>query len=140
MSPIHVKLIAGAALIAAATAYLGFTGLQSGWVYFVDVDQFVASPDAANHRARVHGTVGAESADIRPAELIARFNLTGTSTTLRVEYHGAIPDLFQPGREVVVEGRLDEHGVFQADTLMTKCSSKYEGKAGNTPAHPETPE
>lgn len=140
MSPIHVKLIAGAALITGATAYLGFTGLRSGWVYFVDVDQFVASPDAANHRARVHGTVAAESADIRPAELIARFNLIGTSTTLRVEYHGAIPDLFQPGREVVVEGRLDEHGVFQADTLMTKCSSKYEGKTGNTPAHAEMPE
>ena len=35
-------------------------------------------------------------------------------------------ELFQAGAEVIVEGQQDAAGVFQADTLLTKCASKYE--------------
>ena len=28
--------------------------------------------------------------------------------------------------EVVLEGRMDAQGVFQANTLLTKCGSRYE--------------
>ena len=45
-----------------------------------------------------------------------------------VTYAGVLPDLFKPGGEVVVEGRLDAAGTFKADVLMTKCASKYEMK------------
>jgi cytochrome c-type biogenesis protein CcmE len=45
-----------------------------------------------------------------------------------VVYRGALPDAFkdQPGTEVVAEGRLDGQGIFLAQTLITKCPSKYE--------------
>jgi cytochrome c-type biogenesis protein CcmE len=137
MHSFHVKLGVGAALLAAAMGYLGFAGLKSGWVYFVSVDQFLAGQDAAHHRARIHGIV-APDADIRPAALVARFKLVGESASLPVEYHGAVPDLFQPGREVVVEGVLDSQGVLQADVLMTKCASKYEDGAAHPPHGPES--
>jgi cytochrome c-type biogenesis protein CcmE len=44
----------------------------------------------------------------------------------RVLYTGTVPDLFRPGRHVVVEGTL-RNGVFVAkrDSLVTKCPSKY---------------
>lgn len=136
MHSIHLKLAVGAALLAGAVGYLGFTGLNSGWVYFVSVDQFVADSDAGHHRARIHGTV-APDADIQPAHLFASFTLAGAAASIPVEYHGAIPDLFQPGREVVVEGILDTHGVLQADVLMTKCASKYEDKTEHPPERAE---
>ena len=43
-----------------------------------------------------------------------------------VVYRGSVPDLFNDGREVRVEGRL-QRGVFVAtrDSLRTKCPSKY---------------
>jgi cytochrome c-type biogenesis protein CcmE len=43
-----------------------------------------------------------------------------------VSYTGTVPDLFRPGREVVVEGSL-RNGTFVAKpgTLSTKCPSKY---------------
>ena len=44
-----------------------------------------------------------------------------------------VPDTFQADREVVVEGTLDESGVFRADTLLTKCASKYESDGGQAP-------
>ena len=67
-----------------------------------------------------------------------RFRLRDRSgtTTVPVVYRGSVPDLFKPGREVVVDGKLID-GTFVAvrDTLVTKCPSKYapavSGKTGN---------
>jgi cytochrome c-type biogenesis protein CcmE len=49
--------------------------------------------------------------------------------TVPVVYTGSVPDLFRPGRDVVLEGRL-ANGVFVAipGTLVTKCPSKYTPK------------
>jgi cytochrome c-type biogenesis protein CcmE len=43
-----------------------------------------------------------------------------------VDYAGAVPDPFREGREVIVEGEL-QNGVFVAerDSLVTKCPSKF---------------
>jgi cytochrome c-type biogenesis protein CcmE len=48
------------------------------------------------------------------------------TTTVPVVYRGSVPDLFKPGREVVLEGTL-VNGTFvgERDTLVTKCPSKY---------------
>jgi len=52
-------------------------------------------------------------------------DVQGTAT-VPVVYKGSVPDLFRPGRDIVVEGRL-QNGVFVATpgTLVTKCPSKY---------------
>jgi cytochrome c-type biogenesis protein CcmE len=51
------------------------------------------------------------------------------TATVPVYYTGSIPDLFRPGRDVLVEGRM-QHGTFVAvpDSLVTKCPSKYTPK------------
>ena len=60
-----------------------------------------------------------------------RFRLRDVSgrTSVPVVYRGSVPDLFKVGREVRVEGKLQE-GVFVAkkDSLRTKCPSKYTTK------------
>ncbi|MFN8223938.1 MAG: cytochrome c maturation protein CcmE [Gaiellales bacterium] len=50
-------------------------------------------------------------------------------TTIPVVYRGSVPDLFRPGRHIVVDGKV-ENGVFVAarDSMITKCPSKYEGQ------------
>lgn len=130
MVSVRRKVLAGAGVLAAATGYLAFAGLRSGWVYYESVETFAARVDAGggNVRARVRGVVG-EGAEIRGAELIASFDLVGAGARVRVEYRGAVPEGLAPGRDVVVEGRLGTDGVFHADTLMTKCASKYEADA-----------
>jgi cytochrome c-type biogenesis protein CcmE len=49
-----------------------------------------------------------------------------TAARVPVRYSGTVPDLFRTGREVVVEGSL-QNGTFVAKpgTLSTKCPSKY---------------
>lgn len=48
------------------------------------------------------------------------------SPTVVVIYKGSVPDLFAPGRDLVVEGEL-RNGTFVAapGTMVTKCPSKY---------------
>ncbi len=50
----------------------------------------------------------------------------GGGPTLPVTYAGTVPDPFRGGREIVVTGEVD-HGTFvgEADTLTTKCPSKF---------------
>ena len=47
------------------------------------------------------------------------------TATVPVVYRGSVPDLFRKGREVVVEGKL-VGGTFVANSLVTKCPSKYQ--------------
>jgi len=60
-----------------------------------------------------------------------RFSLQeiGGKAVIPVVYRGSVPDLFAPGRHVVLEGRL-RSGIFEAvpDSLVTKCPSKYVAK------------
>ena len=52
-------------------------------------------------------------------------DVKGTAT-VPVVYKGSVPDLFRPGRDIVVEGRF-QNGVFVSTpgTMVTKCPSKY---------------
>jgi cytochrome c-type biogenesis protein CcmE len=61
-------------------------------------------------------------------EQALRFRLRDRDGTASVPvvYRGSVPDLFKPGREIVLEGTL-VGGTFVGakDTLVTKCPSKY---------------
>ncbi len=120
------KLIIAATVLVAAVALLGYAGVQRGWVYYMDLDAFLAETRYHDQRVRLNGLVAEVGADIQPAQLIARFDLTCDAGKLPVVYRGVVPPMFKPGSQVVVEGKLDDAGSFQADVLMTKCASKYQ--------------
>lgn len=133
MNRIQLKLMIAGTVVAVAVTLLAVAGMREGWVYYLPVDQFVTTDAYKAQRVRLHGSVSEEDLQSNRALLLANFNLQGDTQTIRVEYNGVIPDMFQAGRDVVVEGRLDEAGVFQADTLLTKCASKYETADGQAP-------
>jgi cytochrome c-type biogenesis protein CcmE len=51
------------------------------------------------------------------------------SVAVPVVYRDSVPDQFKVGREVRLEGRL-QNGVFvgKPGTLVTKCPSKYQAE------------
>ena len=126
MISMRTKLALAGLVLIGAFSYLAIAGMQKGWVYFVGIDQYVQDPQYANQRVRLHGKVAADGFDASKSLLVAKFNLTGAEATVAVVYRGVVPDMFEVGRDVVVEGKRDAAGVFQADVLMTKCASKYE--------------
>jgi cytochrome c-type biogenesis protein CcmE len=142
MNFIRTKLVIAGVLLSGTFGYLAYAGMQSGWVYFVSVEQFASDTQFHNQRVRVHGKVATDGFDASKSLLIAKFNLTDKGgQSIPVEYHGVVPEMFEAGRDVVVEGRRDAAGLFQADVLMTKCASKYEpgsphGDGANSAAKP----
>lgn len=129
MNAIQAKLVVAGAMLAGAVGYLVFAGARSGWVYFIDVEKFLAEPDQwRSSRVRIHGTVGEEEFAVSTTGQAASFVLVadGAPGHLPVSYKGNIPEMFGAGKSVVIEGKCDAQGVFQADVLMTKCASKYE--------------
>ena len=56
---------------------------------------------------------------------VLRFTMTDGSRTMPVVYSGIVPDAFNAGLTVVVEGKLQQ-GTFHAQTLLAKCPSKFQ--------------
>ena len=128
MQHMRLKLVIAGVVLVGAVAYLALAGLREGWVYHVEVDKYVQTPDLQQQRVRLVGKVAADDLVSNPGKMSATFTLAGATSSVRVAYHGAVPDLFKAGAEVVVEGRRDAIGTFQADVLMTKCASKYQSE------------
>lgn len=119
------------AVVVVALGYLITTGLSSATVYYVTVGEFLAgSGDAgAPHKpVRVSGNVVPGSIERQGG--VVRFVMADPSGSLPVEYRGVVPDIFGDDVQVVVEGRPDGVGGFQAKTLLAKCPSKFEASAG----------
>ena len=124
-----VKLLAGIIVIGGGIGYFVYEAMQSSWSYYYSVDDFAASETAMQgHSFRLAGRVkpGTVARNLETVSL--QFTLAGAQAELPVRYAGIVPDNFVEDREVVVEGRLESTGVFQADTLMTRCESKYQAK------------
>ncbi|MDQ3328969.1 MAG: cytochrome c maturation protein CcmE, partial [Chloroflexota bacterium] len=64
------------------------------------------------------------------------FTAADDTGRVQVTYGGVVPDIFKDNVEVVLEGSYGSDRVFNADTLLAKCPSKFEsdpnGMAGST--------
>ena len=126
MTNLKIKLTVAGVVLVGAISYLAYAGMQKGWVYTLGVDQYLAKPEQKGQRIRLCGTVAEEGVEVRKAQMSARFFIKGEKEQIAVAYKGVVPDMFKAGAEVVVEGKQNAAGVFESDTLMTKCASKYE--------------
>jgi cytochrome c-type biogenesis protein CcmE len=79
--------------------------------------------------ALVGKVTGSPAGDAHADGLRFRIRDVSGPASVPVVYTGSVPDLFRVGREVRVEGKL-QNGVFIAkrDSLRTKCPSKYVAK------------
>jgi cytochrome c-type biogenesis protein CcmE len=124
-----VKTLIGLLVIGGGLGYFMYQAMQSSWSYYYSVDDFAANKsEVKNYSLRIAGKVkpGSISRDLEKMNLA--FTLAGAETELPVQYKGSVPDNLDEDREVVVSGSIDLTGVFKADTLMTRCESKYKAK------------
>ena len=130
---VHGRFMVGLVGVAAVVSYLVWTGVSETMVYYLtpaELNAKVASdPTFKEVGVKMSGQVVPGSYERVQGELLHRFqvqDLTDETQTFWVEYRDALPDTFTEASEVVLEGRLDDAGVFQATTLLTKCGSRYE--------------
>ena len=128
----RVKWTIGLIILAGAVAlfFLSSTG-NSKPVYYYSPTEFHADPAKQKDRLKLKGLIQPGSVKMSPNRLDVWFNVQDEkdpSKTVPVHYQGAVPDAFQEGLQVVVDGRMDGQGTFQGRELIVKCPSKYESK------------
>ncbi len=125
-SVIVTVLVIGGGLV-----YLLSSSFGDSMVYYKTVDELLAQRDRFEGRAvRINGVLEEQSIRQKPGTGEYRFTIAKGDKKLTVAYEGVLPDAMQPGREIVVHGRLaPQSDIFEASEIMTKCPSKYEAEA-----------
>ncbi len=124
-------LIAGLVIVA-AIGYMIYAAIQSGSEYYVTTTELSAmGSKAVGQQLKIGGQVVDGTVQLDRGASSVSFTLSdGTDSTkdLPVTFVGVIPDTFQAGNGVILEGKLGADGRFQATTMLAKCASKYEPK------------
>lgn len=129
------KFLLGGSLILAAAILLVVSNIATTAQYFLTVSELRDRESALLGQAvRVSGAVIYDSHlyETRGGEPHLEFDIVdsedqiGRQEPLRIVYHGPKPDLLQPGAQAIVEGRLDDDGNFEADSVLLKCPTRYE--------------
>ncbi len=120
------QLMIGAAIVAAILGGVAYQGFQST-VFFYTPGEILAAPaDFRGRTVRIGALVEPGSAKWDPDAVQLNFRVSEDSRQfITVVYEGVKPDMFREGQGVVVEGRVDEAGVFRAETLLVKHSEEY---------------
>lgn len=126
----NLKYIIGGLIILGAIAAFALSNFQSNVVYYYTVPELLSQKTRLTGQTiRVNGPLDQSSIDLDQKTMTLKFNMKDSGMVQPVVYHGVVPDTLTSGESVVAEGRLDPAGVFQADTLLVKCPSKYESDA-----------
>lgn len=131
------RFIVGPILIVGALGLLVVKGMQSSTLPIMPVSQLRAGDNSSQsqvgRRLRVAGFVSKEPVRKTPVQTphgqvqVNHFSIEEHGKILAVEYRDALPDTFQPGGPVQVDGEYFAPGKIRADHVYTKCPSKYEG-------------
>lgn len=115
-------VILGVLALGAATA-LVLTAVGDGMVYFYSPTDLQAKHVGPDRRLRLGGLV--EQGSVVKDGKTVTFAVTDLVAKVTVTYVGVLPDLFREGQGVVVEGRMDPQGMFQASEVLAKHDEKY---------------
>jgi cytochrome c-type biogenesis protein CcmE len=147
--PRNLRFVIGVGAAVAAIAYLITTAVRNTAEYYLTVSETKARQvELSGQMLRVAGRVVPGTVQWEPLSLVLRFAIvqpppaehspavTMTAATTREPVFTVVsigqpkPDMFAPGRDVIVEGLLTRDGVIQARQVLTSCPSKYSPKQG----------
>jgi len=119
------RLVIALSIAAVLAVFLLYTSIAGGGTPSVKPSELAGRTGTVSLVGRV---VGKPTGDSHAGGL--RFRLRDvkdpTGKTVAVVYRGSVPDLFATGRDIVIDGKL-QNGTFVAEpgTMVTKCPSKY---------------
>jgi cytochrome c-type biogenesis protein CcmE len=124
-----LRWIGIAVVLLAGIGYLIYSATGSSAEYYETIQEMRAHPSTQD--ARVLGTVR-PGIQRSAGGLHVRFLAADANDTMMVDYTGTVPDIFQPGTKVVVDGHIGSDGVFHARSLQAKCPSKFSSSSPAT--------
>jgi cytochrome c-type biogenesis protein CcmE len=120
----RLALIGAAAIVLGIAVALVLFALQDSIVFFNSPSDVAAKQIKPGTRLRLGGLVAPGSV-VRSDQLEMQFEITDGNRSIKVAYHGVLPDLFREGQGVVAEGKLEPDGDFRAETVLAKHDETY---------------
>ena len=144
---IRPRFFIGGGVIVLAIGYLIFSSIRTTSEYYLTVPEVAArQTELGGQSIRVAGRVKPGNIAWDPNSLTLKFEIVpipdvdasgapvrpvvaSDPVSFRVISAGEPkPDMFAPGRDVIVEGKLGPDGAIAATQVMTSCPSKYKPK------------
>ena len=119
-----LAIIGGLLLLSGAVGLILYA-LSSNINHFYPPTEVAQDKAPLNKTIRVGGLVAYNSVKRAADGLDVEFTVTDNQNSLRVQYHGILPDLFKEGQGVIAEGQLVSKTEFKATKVLAKHDEKY---------------
>ena len=132
----HLKYISAFTVIAIALGYFIISALGGEKIYYREVGELLDNPLLSEKKGlRISGNVAPDNFFVNKFERYATFEISdGTGAAIPVVYNGFVPDAFDIGVPVLIEGSYNaSDNIFSAKRLLAKCPSKYEAEGEQHP-------
>jgi len=103
--------------------FLVLKSLEENVIYFQSPTEIRNLNEIDNKKIRIGGMVKDQSILINPDKIT--FVITDFKNEINVSYSGSVPNLFEEGKGVVVEGFLKDRSFLIADKILAKHDANY---------------
>ena len=103
--------------------FLVLKALEDNVVYFLSPTEIKNLNETTTEKIRVGGMVKDNSIQINSEKI--NFIITDFKNEINVIYSGIVPNLFQEGKGVVAEGKLQDKKFFIAERILAKHDENY---------------
>jgi len=135
-SGMRYAMVIGIIVAAAMIGFMIFDGMEAQ-TYFYTADEAVAQgSDLIGQTVRIKGVVEVGTVVGEAGKLGREFRVAEKGKSIKVSYDRAMPDTFKENAEVVVHGEVNDDLVLEADEVLVKCPSRYEGAPPTQGEHP----
>ena len=125
----NAKYIIGGIIIVLFVVWGGYSFVQTT-IQYVSIEQARVS----ERTVQVMGKIDFDLVEFNAAKKRLEFAIYDTEASneetasrMPVFYYGVVPGNFEQATSVVLKGKNSE-GVFEAEQMLVKCSSKYQGQ------------
>ncbi|MCF6095156.1 cytochrome c maturation protein CcmE [Microaerobacter geothermalis] len=125
----NTKIIIGSFVIMGAILVLLFTSTPAQTGVELTITELINNPDKYKDKfITLQGNLNEQSIHWDADKILLEFTiLDDQKTPLNVRYNGIRPDNFSHDVIVIADGKYDpEQNLFIAETVKTRCPSKYE--------------
>lgn len=128
----RTRLVVLLSVVGLALGYMVYAAFPGNALFFMTVSEFMSKDEARDGRiVRVAGKLVDGSFVREGNSTLTSFQLIDKEDTapvvhLSATYIGVLPDLFfNPHSEIILQGSFSPGRIFETDTILVKCPSKY---------------
>jgi cytochrome c-type biogenesis protein CcmE len=127
----RIQLILGGIVVVALLAIIAWQGVDQTVSFYTPAEVLASPGNFRSKTIRIMALVEPKSTQWDPQAVRLNFKITEDSRAfIPVEFRGVRPDMYREGQGIVVEGKLDPAGTFQASNLLVKHSEEYKVDPG----------